>query len=163
MSCYLLHFHDDTGKTDKQLVFMHILAMAQSAVSRPFVFNNLLGSTGIFNIFLCEPVRLILIDKLPIRATRSEPPKEQAMPAQAIEAMEEDTISRKGAASEKAPGKPSRGSRRVSAPWRLRVLEFHEPHRSPDLGLCARRFVFSQLPSIGIGQTGSASVPTLVD
>jgi hypothetical protein len=124
MSCYLLHFHDDTGKTDKQLVFMHILAMAQSAVSRPFVFNNLLGSTGIFNIFLCEPVRLILIDELPACTACSEAAKGRPIPAQSIKGVRTNNPLQ-GAESEKAPGKPTHGSRRVSAPWRLGLLESH--------------------------------------
>jgi hypothetical protein len=158
-----LDFHEDTGKTDKQLVFIHILAMAQSAVSRPFVFNNLLGSTCIFNIFLCEPVRLSLIEELPACTACSEAARGRAIPARAIEAVGEQTIPRKGAESERAPGKPSRGSRRGSAPRRLRLLESPGPHRSSDLGLCVRLLASSWPPLIGIPEPGFTSVPTLVD
>ena len=49
-----MHFHKDPGKTHKLLFFINILAKAGSVVSHPFVCNNILGATFIFNIFLCE-------------------------------------------------------------------------------------------------------------
>ena len=72
--------------------------------------------------FCVAPVSLILIDKSPIHGTRGEASKGRAIPAQTLEAVEEETISRKGAESEKAPRKPSRGSRRLFALWRLGLL-----------------------------------------
>jgi hypothetical protein len=48
---YLSHSHEYTGKTNKLLVFRDILARSRFAVLRSFVFNNMMGSTCIFNIF----------------------------------------------------------------------------------------------------------------